>query len=116
MKRLLGSLARWLWYLAAAVVVLCAVLVSLGQYYFPYLDQYRIELVERAAERLPFGIEVAGLHAEWTGHAPTFRVQGLRLYAREEPAITILSSSRSDLRIDIVRSLIARALRIRGRW
>ena len=114
MKRLFGSLARWLWYLAAAAVVLCAVLVSLGQYYFPYLDQYRTELVARAAERLPFGIEVAGLHAEWTGLAPTFRVQGLRLYAREEPAITILSSSRSDLRIDIVRSLLARAPRIRS--
>ncbi len=114
MKRWLGGLARWLWYLAAAVVVLCAVLVSLGQYYFPYLDRYRTELVARAAERLPFGIEVAGLHAEWTGLAPTFHVQGLRLFAREAPAITILSSSRSDLRIDIVRSLLARAPRIRS--
>ena len=114
MKRLLGGLARWLWYLAAAVVVLCAVLVSLGQYYFPYLDSYRSELVARAAARLPFGIEVAGLHAEWTGLAPTFRVQGLRLYAREEPAITILSSARSDVRIDIVRTLLARAPRIRS--
>lgn len=114
MRRLFGKLGRWLWYLAAATVVLCAVLVSLGQYYFPYLDQYRSELVARAAARLPFGIEVAGLHAEWTGLAPTFRVQGLRLYAREEPAVTILSSSRSDLRIDIVRSLLARAPRIRS--
>ncbi len=114
MRRLLGTFARWLWYLAAAVVVLCAVLVSLGQYYFPYLDQYRAELVRQAAERLPFGMEVAGLHAEWTGLAPTFHVQGLRLFAREEPAITILSSSSSDLRIDIVRSLLARAPRIRS--
>lgn len=114
MKRVFGGLARWLWYLAAATVVLCAALVSLGQYYFPYLDEYRGELVARATARLPFGIEVAGLRAEWTALAPTFHVEGLRLYAREEPAITILSSSRSDLRIDIVRSLLARAPRIRS--
>ncbi len=114
MKRVLRGGVRWLWYLAAATVVLCAALVSLGQYYFPYLDEYRGELVARATARLPFGIEVAGLRAEWTALAPTFHVEGLRLYAREEPAITILSSSRSDLRIDIVRSLLARAPRIRS--
>ena len=113
MKSGLRRLAVWSWYLAALVLVLSASLVSLGQYYFPYLGEYREPLLRRAAAELPFGIEITGLNAEWTGLAPTFHVQGLRLYARNEPAVTILSSSRCEIRIDILRSLFSLAPRLR---
>jgi uncharacterized protein (TIGR02099 family) len=106
-------LLRWIWYLAAAVVVACAALVSLGQYYFSYLDDYREPLVRMATARLPFGVEVDALHADWTGLAPTFRVRGLRLHAPEDPAITILAAGESEIRIDIIRSLFALAPRLR---
>ncbi|MBP6381169.1 MAG: TIGR02099 family protein [Pseudomonadales bacterium] len=113
MKRALGGLLRWGWYLAAVVLVLCAALVTLGQYYFPYLGEHKDELLARVAEDLPFGVEVAGLGAEWTGLAPTLHVRGLRLFARDEPQVTILSSSRSELRIDMLRSLFSLAPRLR---
>lgn len=113
MRSGLRRLAVWSWYFAALVLVLSASLVSLGQYYFPYLGEYKEPLLRRAAAELPFGIEVSGLNAEWTGLAPTFHVQGLRLYARNEPDVTILSSSRSEIRIDILRSLFSLAPRLR---
>jgi uncharacterized protein YhdP len=113
MRRLVGRALKWSWYLAAIVLVLCAAVVSLGQYYFPYLGDYREELLARVAGDLPFGVEVAGLGAEWTGLAPTLRVRGLRLFARGDPAVTILSSSRSELRIDMLRSLFSLAPRLR---
>ena len=106
MKSGLRRLVVWGWYLAALVLVLSASLVSLGQYYFPYLGEYKEPLLRRAVAELPFGIEVAGLSAEWTGLAPTFYVQGLRLYPRNEPAVTILSSSSAEIRIDILGSLL----------
>jgi uncharacterized protein (TIGR02099 family) len=113
MKRVLGRLLRWGWYLAAVVLVLCAALVTLGQYYFPYLGEHKDELLARVAADLPFGVEVAGLGAEWAGLAPTLHVRGLRLFARDEPEVTILSSSRSELRIDMLRSLFSLAPRLR---
>ncbi|MFM7784593.1 MAG: hypothetical protein ACKPE6_08130, partial [Gammaproteobacteria bacterium] len=113
MRRWTGRLLRWLWYLAAATVVAGAALVSLGQYYFSYLDEYREPLVRMAAARLPFGVELEGLHADWTGLAPTFRVRGLRLHAPEDPSITILAAGEAEIRIDIVRSLFALAPRLR---
>ncbi len=113
MRRVLGRLLRWGWYLAAMVLVLCAALVTLGQYYFPYLGEHKDALLARVAADLPFGVEVAGLGTEWTGLAPTLHVRGLRLFAREEPEVTILSSSRSELRIDMLRSLFSLAPRLR---
>ena len=113
MRRALGRLLRWCWYLAAVVLVLCAALVTVGQYYFPYLGAHKDELLARVAGGLPFGVEVAALDAEWTGLAPTLYLRGLRLFARDEPEVTILSSSRSELRIDMLRSLFSLAPRLR---
>ena len=113
MKSGLRRLAVWSWYFAALMLVLSASLVSLGQYYFPYLGEYKELLLRRAAAELPFEIEIAGLSAEWTGLAPTFHVQGLRLYPRNEPAVTILASSSAEIRIDILRSLFSLAPRLR---
>jgi uncharacterized protein (TIGR02099 family) len=114
MTRWIGGMLRWAWYGVAAVLVLAAAVVSLGQYYFPYLDDHREELLATAAADLPFGVEVAALHAEWTGLAPTFEVRGLRLFAREEPAITMLTCERSLVRIDLARSLLALSPRLRS--
>ena len=47
MRRVLGRLLRWGWYLAAMVLVLCAALVTLGQYYFPYLGEHKDALLAR---------------------------------------------------------------------
>lgn len=113
MRRVLGRLLRWGWYLAAIVLVLCAALVTLGQYYFPYLGEHKDALLARVAADLPFGVEVAGLGTEWSGLAPTLHVRGLRLFARDEPEVTILSSSSSELRIDMLRSLFSLAPRLR---
>ncbi len=113
MRRVPIVLLRGAWYLGACVAVLCAALVSLGQYYFPYLGEHEDELLARAAAKLPFGVAIDGLVAEWTGLAPTLYVRSLRLYARDDPEVTILSAGRTELRVDLLRSLYARGPRLR---
>lgn len=113
MRRLLFHFLRVLWYLGAGVLVLCALLVTLGQYYFPYLGEHQDELLARVAGKLPFGVEIEGLAAEWTGLSPTLRARSLRLYAPEDRQLTILAAGRTELRVDLLRSLLAFAPRLR---
>lgn len=106
-------LLRGGWYLGAGALVLCAVLVTLGQYYFPLLGEHQDALLGRIAGKLPFGVEIEGLAAEWTGLAPTLYAHRLRLYAPEDPQLTILTTGHTELRIDLLRSLLDLAPRLR---
>ena len=80
MKRPLLLFLRGVWYLGATVLVLCATAVTLGQYYFPYLGEHQDELLAVVVGKLPFGVEIDGLAAQWTGLAPTLYARSLRLY------------------------------------
>jgi uncharacterized protein (TIGR02099 family) len=113
MRRVLGRLAVSIWYLSALVLVIFASLVSLGQYYFPYLGEHKDEMLRYVSGELPFAVEMERLNAEWTGLAPTFHVEGLRLSSKRDPALTIATSRSSEVRIDIFRSLLAGAPRLR---
>lgn len=113
MRRVPLVLLRAAWYVGACVLVLCAALVTLGQYYFPYLGEHEDELLARAAAKLPFGVAIDGLAAEWTGLAPTLYARSLRLYAHDAPEVTILSAGRTELRVDLLRSLFALGPRLR---
>ena len=113
MKRPLLLFLRGVWYLGATVLVLCATAVTLGQYYFPYLGEHQDELLAVVVGKLPFGVEIDGLAAQWTGLAPTLYARSLRLYAPEDPQLTILSAGRTELRIDLLRSLLSLGPRLR---
>lgn len=113
MKRFSIVLLRSAWYLAAGVLVLCATLVTLGQYYFPYLGEHKDEVLARLAATLPFEVRVEGLTAEWTGLAPTLYVRSLRLQSRDDPQQTILTAGHTTLRIDLLRSLLVLEPRLR---
>ena len=95
------------------MLVLCATAVTLGQYYFPYLGEHQDELLAVVVGKLPFGVEIDGLAAQWTGLAPTLYARSLRLYAPEDPQLTILSAGRTELRIDLLRSLLSFGPRLR---
>lgn len=113
MRRLLRGAALAMWYGAAALLVVFAVVVSLGQYYFPYLGRHSDELLREFSGRLPFDAGISQLRAEWTGMAPTFFADDLRLRARDADGAEILRATSAEIRIDLLRSLFARAPRLR---
>ena len=113
MKGALFTLIRWSWYALGLLLVLFALLVSLGQYYFPRIGDYQPELLASVNARTPFAVEVGRLTGEWTGVAPTLFLRDLRVYARETPEISLIAIPSAELRVDLIQSAVARSVRVR---
>ena len=112
MKRALTRIAIFGWYLSAAALVLLATGVSMGKYYFPYLSDYREQLLLEVEGSLPFGLEISNLEARWEGLQPVFRLDGIRLHDLTDVTAEIATAKRATVRLDILGSLWAGAPRL----
>ena len=113
MKIAVWRLVRWSWYALGVFLVLFALLVSLGQYYFPRIGDYKEQILAEINARAPFAVAVGRLSGEWTGLAPTITLRDLRVYAPGLPQQSLLVVPLAEVRIDLVPSAIARTLRVR---
>jgi uncharacterized protein (TIGR02099 family) len=108
LTRFLGALTRWGLGLAALLLVLMALYVSLGRQLTPLVAEYRADIETKASAALGMPLAIGALDGRWSGFVPV-------LVARD----VALGQGPSALRLDQVRvvpdlwqSLLHRQVRI----
>jgi uncharacterized protein (TIGR02099 family) len=76
---LLRLINRLLWGAITVVLLLLAIVVSLGRYYMPQLGNYQQQLLAQVRSQVNLEFEVGSLEGEWRGLSPVVRVKNFRL-------------------------------------
>ena len=92
LTRFLGALTRWGLGLAALLLVLMALYVSLGRQLTPLVAEYRDEVQSKAAAALGMPVSIGSLEGRWSGMVPVILVHDV-----------LLGEGRNALRLDDVR-------------
>ncbi len=92
LTRILGALTRWGLGLAALLLVLMALYVSLGRQLTPLVAEYRDEVQSKAAAALGMPVSIGSLEGRWSGMVPVILVHDV-----------LLGEGSSALRLDDVR-------------
>ncbi|WP_455230241.1 YhdP family protein [Geopseudomonas aromaticivorans] len=106
--RLLARVLDGLYGLAALLLLLTALYVSLGRLLVPLVAEYRGELQGRASALLGQPLHIGALEGRWRGFAPQLELRDLQLEADGE----VLHLDRLRLVPDVFASLRTRSLRI----
>jgi len=104
--RLLKFKARLLAY---TTLLLVAVYVVAARVALSLLPDYRADLERYLSEQLGFPVEIQSLSGSWTGFDPIVRIDGISINGPEQILI-----ERVHLRAAVLRSLLARAPRLRA--
>lgn len=92
LTRILGALTRWGLGLAALLLVLMALYVSLGRQLTPLVAEYRDEVQAKVAAALGLPVSIGSLEGRWSGMVPVILVHDV-----------LVGQGSSALRLDEVR-------------
>ncbi len=79
MSGVLATAFRYLLGLFVLLLVLVAVLASIGRYWIPYLGDYQSSVLSWVNERTPFEIAATSMNGDWQRLSPSIDVRELRL-------------------------------------
>ena len=79
--KVLSKLTRWLWLTVATVVISYAVIVALGRYMLPSLDNYRPQVAGQLSQLLGADVQVERLSGTWPRFAPTLSADHVTIAA-----------------------------------
>jgi len=99
---------RLLFGLAALALVLVALAVSLGRQMAPLVAETRLEVQARVRDVLGMPVDIGALEGHWTALAPRLLAHDVTI--GEGP--DALHLERVQVRLDLVRTLLARELRV----
>lgn len=95
-------------WLVLPIVVVLALYVSVGRYFFPLLENYRDDIVMWTNERLAINLEIDQLDGQWNDFDPFISFDKIAIYAPDvdsrgliKPAITV---DRFSLELDSLNS------------
>ncbi|MEY4589929.1 MAG: hypothetical protein RL497_2005 [Pseudomonadota bacterium] len=81
------------------VVIILAVLVTLGRKTLPLLHEYRAEVAEFASARLGVQVKIGAIEGAWRGFRPRLKIRDLSVYSSQnEP---IVSADLLETQIDL---------------
>ncbi len=100
-SRYVAVAGRCVLYVAVAVLVLLALMASIGRYYLPYISQYRSQLLEWSSARAGIEIDAATLEGRWSKLSPIIAASGVRL----GPAQTGIAVASVRVQLNLLRSL-----------
>ena len=101
--RLLFISTLWLWRLLVIMLILLAVIISIGREMAPLLKENKLWLESRLTALSGYVVEMASVEAKWEGLSPELSARGLSVgnFAKIDKA---------HLRVDLLRSAIHRTL------
>lgn len=77
-RHILNHSIAWL---VLPVVVVLAIYVSIGRYFFPLLENYREDLVVRVNEHLPVAVQVGQLNGQWNQFDPFIQLADISIFS-----------------------------------
>ena len=80
---------RILFILFSIVIIVMAFLVSVARMFFPYFEEYRIDIESWASEELRRPVKVKEVIADWGGLQPRLRIKGVSVYVPDGSRIWI---------------------------
>ncbi|MGI9295370.1 MAG: hypothetical protein ACR2PS_15435, partial [Pseudomonadales bacterium] len=92
---------RCVLYVAVTVLVLLALIASIGRYYLPYISQYRSEILEWSSSQAGFAIDAATLEGRWSKLSPIVAASDVRLGAAQ----TGIAAESVRIKLDLLLSL-----------
>ena len=95
---------RALWFAAAAVVILAAVLLSLTRLLLPSLQSYRTDVERKVSALIGQPVRIRTLDAHLLGLAPTVILEDVRLLNRQGTR-TVAHFRQARISIDVLASL-----------
>lgn len=106
LRSVLSIASHLFWSSLTLVLVLLALLVSLGRYYMPQLGQHQAEILAEIRKHVPLEFELEGLEGEWRGLSPVLRVKQFRLYNPDGEVV--VQAEHLAVYVDLVESLYRR--------
>jgi uncharacterized protein (TIGR02099 family) len=101
MTQLLRTSARYLINLVVALLVLLAIIASLGRYYLPYVAEYREPLLREISQRSGVNISASKLQGSWAQLSPIVTAYDLEI----GPDPQSLKVPFASLKLDLLRSI-----------
>lgn len=83
--RLLRPVARWGYYLGAAMLVLLAVFYTVARLWFPQVEAKKAEIEAYLSQRTAHDVRIDKLTTYWDGLLPAIAAHGLQIAARGQP-------------------------------
>ncbi len=80
---------RILFVLVSVTIIVMAFLVSVARLFFPYFEEYRIDIESWASEELKRPVKVKEVVADWGGLQPRLRIKGVSVYVPDGSRIWI---------------------------
>ena len=106
-KQILVFIARRIWFFLAALLVLLAILVSVGRLAINELESYRPPLNEYVSELINARFQAEQLSGSWERLIPSITAENIKIYTGtvdSKPAITL---SELTLDLNVVQSLLS---------
>lgn len=97
--RRLRRLARYFWGSLAAVVIVLAVVVSLGRKMLPMAHEYRAEIAAFASRQLGVQVQIGAIDGAWRGFRPRLKIRDLNVNSSQGEAI--VSAELLETQIDL---------------
>ena len=72
-------------WLIVPLVVLLAIYISVGRYFFPLLENYRDDVVLWVNDRLPVVVQLEQLSGDWNRFDPFIQLENIALFSRYQP-------------------------------
>jgi uncharacterized protein (TIGR02099 family) len=103
----MGRLGRWIWVLAALLIIGYALVVAVGRELLPRLDSLQPRLDAALSVRLDAAVEARQLDGAWTGLSPRLWAGSVRVApAVDQPPFLVMEQLGAE--IDLFRSLVVR--------
>ncbi len=75
MAKVLSTLLYRIWLVSATLIVLIAIIISVGRALIPYADQYRPELEQFLTERIGKQVSITAIETEWKSLGPSITLR-----------------------------------------
>ncbi|MGI9284807.1 MAG: YhdP family phospholipid transporter [Pseudomonadales bacterium] len=92
---------RCILYIAVTVLILLAVIASIGRYYLPYITQYRSQVLDWSSAQAGFEIDAATLVGRWSKLSPIISASDVHLGAAQ----TGIDVGSVRIKLNLLRSL-----------
>lgn len=97
--RRLRRLARFFWGSLAVVIIILAVLVTLGRKTLPLLHDYREQIAQMVSDRLGVKVHIGAVEGAWRGVRPRLKIRDLTIHSRTQEHI--VSTELLETQIDL---------------
>lgn len=105
MRRFATKIIDWVIFVAATIVILLAVLLSLARIFLPYMTQYQARIADWASQALHRPVHIGQMQAAWRGFEPEFKFQNVEILNQQGTQV-LLKVNELDVGINLLKSLI----------